>query len=113
MEKNEIVKKIGNLVFYGNLDEETESVLLSAIDLINRQKAEIERLQKEVNLVSILFQDLQEQTDEVKTKAYKEFVEKFEDKLLTYDFMSDGEYNGYYCSDVNKCIDETLKELED
>lgn len=33
-------------------------------DIINRQKSEIERLQKEVNLVSILYQDLQERQEE-------------------------------------------------
>ena len=48
----------------------------AALDLINRQNAEIKRLQKEVNLVSIQFQDLQERTDEVKLEAYKEFVER-------------------------------------
>ena len=46
-----------------------------ALDLINRQKVEIERLQKEVNLVSVLFQDLQERTDEIKAEAVKDFAE--------------------------------------
>lgn len=36
----------------------------NALDLINRQKAEIERLQKEVGLVSIQFQDMQERQEE-------------------------------------------------
>ena len=36
----------------------------AALDIINRQKAEIERLQKEVNLVSIQFQDVQERYEE-------------------------------------------------
>ena len=36
----------------------------AALDLINRQKIEIERLQKEVNLVSIQFQELQERYEE-------------------------------------------------
>lgn len=73
-----------------------------ALDLINRQRAEIERLQKEVNLVSIQFQDVQERAEEyklkienlqnvisnqqieisakiekqIKTEAYKEFAER-------------------------------------
>ena len=46
-----------------------------ALDLINRQQVEIERLQKEVNLVSVLFQDLQERTDEIKAEAVKDFAE--------------------------------------
>ena len=52
-----------------------------ALDLINRQKSEIERLQKEANLVSIQFQDLQERTDEIKAEAWKEFVEKIENEI--------------------------------
>lgn len=54
----------------------------AALELINRQKSEIERLQKEVNLVSIQFQDLQERTDEVKTEAYKEFAKRLESYVL-------------------------------
>ena len=78
-----------------------------ALDLINRQKAEIERLKKEVNLVSILFQDVQERTEEyrlkienfqnvisnqqieisvkiekqIKAEAYREFAEKLENEI--------------------------------
>ena len=40
----------------------------AALDLINRQKTEVERLQKEVNLVSIQFQDLQERYEEAQTE---------------------------------------------
>ena len=36
------------------------NINIDIIDFIDRQKLEIERLQKEVNLVSIQFQDLQE-----------------------------------------------------
>ena len=39
-------------------------LLKEALDLINRQKAEIERLQKEANLVSMQFQDIQERQEE-------------------------------------------------
>ena len=48
----------------------------AALDLIKRQKIEIERLQKEVNLVSIQFQDLQERINDIKAEAYKEFAER-------------------------------------
>lgn len=54
----------------------------AALELINRQKSEIERLQKEVNLVSIQFQDLQERVDEIKVDAYKEFAKRLESYLL-------------------------------
>ena len=52
----------------------------AALDLIKRQKSEIERLQKEVNLVSMQFQDLQERTDEIKSEANKEFAERLKEK---------------------------------
>ena len=52
----------------------------AALELINRQRAEIERLQKEVNLVTILYQDVQERTEEVKVEAYKEFAERLKEK---------------------------------
>lgn len=79
-----------------------DELATKTIDLINRQRAEIERLQKEVNLVSIQFQDVQERAEEyklkienlqnvisnqqieisakiekqIKTEAYKEFAER-------------------------------------
>ena len=43
----------------------------AALDLINRQKTEVERLRKEVNLVSIQFQDAQERYEEVQAKIEK------------------------------------------
>ena len=46
-------------------------IIKSALDLITRQKAEIERLGKEVNLVSIQFQDLQERYEEAQAKIDK------------------------------------------
>lgn len=61
----------------GFCEEELQDLVL---DLINRQKVETERLQKEVNLVSILYQDVQERTEEVKTEAYKEFAERLKEK---------------------------------
>lgn len=55
-----------------------EEIILTerVLDLINRQKAEIERLQKEANLVSIQFQDLQERMNGIKFEAYKEFSKR-------------------------------------
>lgn len=75
-----------------------------ALELMYRQESESNRLQKEVSLVSILFQDLQEQAEEyrlkienlqnvisnqqieisakiekrIKAEAYKEFAEKLQ-----------------------------------
>ena len=41
---------------------------IKSLDLINRQNAENKRLRKEVNLVSIQFQDLQERYEEAQTE---------------------------------------------
>ena len=82
---------------------------------INCQKAEIKRLQKEVNLVSIQFQDVQERAEEyrlkienlqnvisnqqieistkiekqIKAEAYKEILEFLNNKLYHWATMSD------------------------
>lgn len=61
---------------------DSKRIVRKAEEEIARQQTEIERLQKEVNLVSIQFQDLQERTDEIKSKAYKEFADKLEEKML-------------------------------
>lgn len=73
-----------------------------ALDLINRQKTEIKRLQKEVNLVSTQFQDLQERTDKIKVEAYKEFAEKLKNTLRNIPFL-----------DVFFIINNLLKEMID
>ena len=56
-------------------------ILAEILDLINCQKAEIERLQKETNLVSIQFQDLQERTNDIKSEAYKEFAKAVKEEI--------------------------------
>ena len=53
------------------VDQVELSLVNETIDLINRQKAEIERLQKEANLVSIQFQDLQERYEEAQAEIEK------------------------------------------
>ena len=63
---------------------DSNRIVRKAEEEIARQQTEIERLQKEVNLVSIQFQDLQERTDEIKAKAYKEFADKLEEKSEAY-----------------------------
>ena len=91
----------------------------AALDLINRQKAEIERLQKEVNLVSIQFQDLQERTNEVKAEAYKEFAERLKNKIIsdTAYGCDASQHTGYYdyqikIGDIPEYIDNLVKEYE-
>lgn len=61
---------------------DSKHIVRKAEEEIARQQTEIERLQKEVNLVSIKLQDLQERTDEVKVEAYREFAKRLESYLL-------------------------------
>lgn len=59
---------------------DSNRIIRKAEEEIIFQQAEISRLRKEVNLISIQFQDLQERTDEIKVEAYKEFAEKLKEK---------------------------------
>lgn len=69
-----------------------------ALDLINRQKAEIERLQKEANLVSIQFQDMQERQEESQAEI---------DKLNAENMLTMSERNAFRTS-----FYEILKQLK-
>ena len=78
----------------------------ATLDLINRQKAEIKRLQKEVNLVSIQFQDLQERMNDIKAEAYKEFAKRMEECCASNNDLSADAYLSV-TTDIN-CV---LKEM--
>ena len=103
-----------------------------ALDLINRQKAEIERLRKEVNLVSIQFQDAQERYEEVQTEIeqWKEEANKYQKlwciaiddieaaKSEIYkefaEHLKERWSNNYYDSpdvDFDEFVDNLLKEM--
>lgn len=56
------------------------NINIDIIDLITRQQTEIERLRKEVNLVSIQFQDLQELYEETQAE-----VERLKDANNTFE----------------------------
>ena len=104
-----------------------------SLDIINRQQAEIERLRKEVNLVSIQFQDAQERYEEVQTEIeqWKEEANKYQklwciaiDDIETAkseiykefaEHLKERWSNNYYDSpdvDFDEFIDNLLKEME-
>lgn len=78
-----------------------------ALDLINHQKEEIERLKNRDMQVEV--SDKLER--EIKAEAVKEFAEKLEEKLCDCRTVSDGEYCGFDCGDTHECIDDLLKEM--
>ena len=96
----------------------------AALDLINRQKAEIERLKRENEILSVnadtAFQDgLNEARDlyatevenEIKAEAIKEFADKLKENITDCHTVSDGEYVGYDWTDITHCIDNLIKEM--
>ena len=61
---------------------DSNRIVRKAEEEINRQKAEIDRLQKEVNLVSIQFQDLQERYEE-----HREEIERLKGSVIVNNIM--------------------------
>ena len=94
------------------------------LDLITRQKAEIERLKRENEILSVnadtAFQDgLNEARDlyatevenEIKAEAVREFADKLKENITDCHTVSDGEYVGYDWTDITHCIDNLIKEM--
>ena len=102
----EIIKRLERCVKRGNRND-TDIVL----DLINRLQAENKRLGKEVNLVSIQFQDLQERYKEAQAeieslKIFRGYAEK---RASDYRTMRDKYLNAK--SEAVKEFTKTLKEF--
>ena len=68
MESNDIIKALEDWIKNYDGSYVNFKILGNAFDLITYQKIEIERLRKEVNLVSIQFQDLQERYEEAQAE---------------------------------------------
>lgn len=68
----EIIKRLERCVKRGNRNYNTDIVL----DLINRQKAEIERLEKTYKADQRLISALNKSYNLAKAEAYKEFAER-------------------------------------
>ena len=91
MTEREIIKALKRIVQYSGFTDDVSNTLLSALDLINRQQAEIERLQKKANIpfakITFEMDKLQEIVNEyvknieidinlAKSEAIKEFAER-------------------------------------
>lgn len=68
----EIIKRLERCVKRGNRNYNTDIVL----DLISRQKAEIEQWQEEANSWQTRFCKEIDNREEIKAEAYKEFAER-------------------------------------
>lgn len=75
-----------------------------ASDFIDYQKAEIDRLKEELA-------DARYLNTVAADDAINEFAETLEEMLGNCCIVSDGEYCGFDCEDVHKCIDDLVKEM--
>ena len=90
----------------GNYGYCTSLLLKAALDLINRQKAEIERLEKDskrLKKVEMQLDDAMKMYDTIKAEAYKEFADRLkENSIATFS------WNGVVLVEE---IDNLLKEM--
>ena len=80
-----------------------------AYDLINRQKAEIERIQKERRWGITLF-ELEAIEKHARNKAIKEFAERLKEKMYPYNGLDKRTY-AINARAVEKAIEDLVKEM--
>ena len=81
-------------------------LLEDSLDLINRQKAEIERLKKEVSVARDAYISIQDRYEHTKNEAYKEFAERLNEKAQIADC-----FDSYNMVVGTHFIDNLLKEM--
>ena len=104
MTDNEIIKILTD---YGTQCK--PEVISAAISLINRQKAEIEKLKGSTIVSNIM--ESQRIKREAKAEAYKEFAKGLKEKLGGCYIVSDGEYCGFDCGYIHRTITNLLKKM--
>ena len=122
MTDNEIIKALEELKkeqedgyitaleFGGKRDETHEGFLAllgATLDLINRQKAEIERLLTENHSLAIVQEGFKDMYKIVQSNAIKEFAENAKEEL--YEWV--GADNSIPFSRIKKVIDNLVKEM--
>lgn len=86
---------------------DTAKMINTVIDLINRQKAEIERLKDKYECI---YQPIAEVKRNSKAEAYKEFVERLKDKGTSPELDGCKYFNAY---DIEKTLTELTERKED
>ena len=88
------------------------------LDLINRQKAEIEQLKFEIAKLlpegcpyAIQAEVSNKLEAQIKSEAIKEFADRLKENITDCHTASDGEYVGYDWTDITHCIDNLVKEM--
>ena len=115
MNDNDIIKALEEMVEYPHYYEEGQR-LKSVLDLINRQKAEIDELQLRVKLARDFLDVLREGQNEIyqmamiaKSEAIKEFAERLKEKGAP---VTGGKgFEGVFVMCSNLVIDNLVKEM--
>lgn len=121
MTDNEIIKALECLhkrILQSKFAEEVTETeimgLVGALDLINRQKAEIERLKEYNETLLTANVDLWNEILVIKSEAIKEFAERGKKTLSEFDMSSVGipDYDRGY-SDCKTAIEDVINDLEE
>ena len=98
---------INGMKIYPAVVECSRILAENTLDLVNHQKAEIERLKMDLAKCSIRIDNLYETADEIKSEAIKEFAKRLKENCYTYSDIC-----GYQSTvvDVNQ-IDNLVKEM--
>ena len=81
-------------------------LLEDSLELINRQKAEIEKLKKEVSVARDAYISIQDRYEHTKAESYKEFAERLNEKAQIADC-----FDSYNMVVGTHFIDNLLKEM--
>ena len=125
MTDNEIIKALGyckrsvgailctsKCPMYSECDSEDPMVDICglALDLINSQKAEIEKLQDELHRAKVEISKHFDYMDEAKSESINEFAERLKEKLQ-WDVELDNKL--VFESDIDNLVKEMTEELKD
>lgn len=86
-----------------------DELLLIALDLINRQQAEVERLQKKVEELSEVLSDtIRIRYSEAKSEAIKEFAERLKEKQKQINITYNLDYDVVFVSEIDNLVKEMV-----
>ena len=102
--------------FYTATAKCTEDLRESVLDLINRQKAEIERLKRDIAIHEHVHEEsnaaYQVHVKQAKSEAIKEFAERLKEKLCCEDDCGYHCFDCCYeCKDYVPVVDKLVKEM--
>ena len=89
----------------------SSNMLNAALDLIKRQKAEIERLNIELQAMRSAANSYKKHYETAKSEAIKEFAEKLKEYSFLDNLSLDGKET-VYVDDIDNLVEEMMEELK-